>query len=65
MEHKDSLQRKTELQRKVKELAKIEKTSEIALEKQYNEADYRNKMTQLTNELRIWKEKVTKMQELH
>ena len=44
-------------------LAKVEKTSSIALEKHLNEDDYRNKMTQLTNELRIWKEKVSKMKE--
>ena len=54
---------KLELQRKVKELAKVEKTTDIALEKQLSEEDYRNRSQQLTNELRIWREKVQKLTE--
>jgi hypothetical protein len=42
-EHKEALQTKQELIKKVKELKKAEKTTNIALEKQLNEDDYRNK----------------------
>lgn len=42
-EHKEAIKVKSELQRKVKELAKVEKTTDIALEKQLSEEDYRNK----------------------
>ena len=49
---------------KVKELKKAEKQTNIQLEKQMNEDDYRNKSAQLTNELRVWREKVFKMQEI-
>ena len=50
--------------KKVKELKKAEKQTNIQLEKQMCEDDYRNKSAQLTNELRVWREKVFKMQEI-
>ena len=59
---KDSLQEKSDLEKRLKELEKQHKNQGKALEKLANEDDYQHKMKSLVDELRVWKEKVRKLE---
>lgn len=59
---KNGLQEKADLEKKVKELEKQHKDQGKALEKMANEEEFQNKMKCLVDELRIWKEKVKKLE---
>ena len=56
------MQEKIELEKKVKELEKQHKSQGKALEKLANEEEYQAKMKSLVDELRVWKEKVKKLE---
>lgn len=53
---------KLELEKKVKDLEKLHKSQGKALEKLANEDEYHAKMKSLVDELRVWKEKVRKIE---
>ncbi len=50
------------MEKKVKELEKQHKDQGKALEKLANEDEYQAKMKSLVDELRVWKEKVRKLE---
>lgn len=56
------MQEKIDLEKKVKELEKQHKYQGKALEKLANEEEYQQKMKSLVDELRVWKEKVRKLE---
>lgn len=60
---KDSTSEKVELERKVKDLEKQHKSQGKALEKLANEEEYQAKMKSLVDELRVWREKVRKLEQ--
>ena len=59
---KDGLQEKLDLEKKVKELEKQHKDQGKALEKMANEEEFQAKMKCLVDELRVWKEKVKRIE---
>ncbi len=59
---KESINEKTELEKKVRDLEKQHKSQGKALEKLANEEEYQAKMKGLVDELRVWKEKVKKLE---
>jgi hypothetical protein len=60
---KESEEEKKGLTKKVKELEKQHKNQGRALEKLSNDDEYQRKMNDLVHELRVWKEKVRKLEE--
>ncbi len=59
---REGLQEKSELEKKVKELEKQHKDQGKALEKMSNEEEFQAKMKILVDELRVWKEKVKRIE---
>ena len=59
---REGLQEKSELEKKVKELEKQHKDQGTALEKMSNEEEFQAKMKILVDELRVWKEKVKRIE---
>jgi len=59
---REGLAEKSELEKKVKELERQHKDQGKALEKMSNEEEFQAKMKILVDELRVWKEKVKKIE---
>jgi seryl-tRNA synthetase len=59
---RDGLAEKADLEKKVKELERQHKDQGKALEKMSNEEEFQAKMKILVDELRVWKEKVKKIE---
>ncbi len=59
---REGLQEKSELEKKVKELERQHKDQGKALEKMSNEEEFQAKMKILVDELRVWKEKVKRIE---
>ncbi len=59
---REGMQEKAELEKKVKELERQHKDQGKALEKMSNEEEFQAKMKILVDELRVWKEKVKKIE---
>lgn len=59
---REGQQEKADLEKKVKELEKQHKEQGKALERMANEEEFQAKMKCLVDELRIWKEKVKRLE---
>ncbi len=59
---REGLAEKSELEKKVKDLERQHKDQGKALEKMSNEEEFQAKMKILVDELRVWKEKVKKIE---
>jgi chromosome segregation ATPase len=59
---RDGLLEKVELEKKVKELERQHKEQGKVLEKMANEEEFQAKMKSLVDELRVWKEKVKRLE---
>jgi hypothetical protein len=59
---REGLQEKSELEKKVKELERQHKDQGKALEKMSNEEEFQAKMKIIVDELRVWKEKVKRIE---
>ena len=60
---RNSKNEKVELEKKIKEMEIRHKEQGKALEKLANEEDFQNKLRSQVDELRVWKDKVRKLQE--